>query len=367
MLGLFKKRESPPPARTFKTRVELFWEWYASVADRFYQTIEESKCSDLADEVQAQVHELLPGFAWVFGPGAEGKGHSFTLTGEGVLDRQLLAGYWLSRARRLAGWTFYASRQPGRINGFCIELAGHRFDPLEFWITPVIDNESEKVDITVWHPLFERVSEHTDRLRPLFLFLDEVLGEFGTGQWIGEIKVNDQRLTDAFPLSELLEFVTTLAAEKGWRKFPPGEEITLYRCEEPHERFLRGDIVVGNSANMELINSYLEAEGQLEDPLDGTGADYAFVSFDVRILPEGEQSAARGILEDALDDALCAAQSGQLLGGAHGVNSAYIDLLLVDGTSSLDIVRQVLIERKLPPGTAINFFAKEKRAHRIVL
>jgi hypothetical protein len=105
----------------------------------------------------------------------------------------------------------------------------------------------------------------------------------------------------------------------------------------------------------------------LSDPLAGSGADYIFVSFDKSILPEKGEVAARDEIEDALGDALKAAFSGRVLGGAMGSNRAYIDLMLYDGSTSLEIVHRMLIEKKLPVGTEIHFFAKEKRGHRIVL
>jgi hypothetical protein len=233
MFSLLKKRPPTSSEPTFKIRVERFWEWYTQAAERFYQTIESGKCSDLAAEVNQQVNGLFPDLAWVFGPGAGGTGHSFTLSGEGVLHKQLLAIYCVGRAPQLNGWTFYASRQPGSIKGIYMEVGGHKFDPIEFWITPVLDDESEKLDITAWHPLFDRLNEREERLRPLFLFLDEVLGEFGTEQWIGEIKLNDQRLPDAIPLEELREFITKLEESKGWKKYSPGEAGTVYHCDPP--------------------------------------------------------------------------------------------------------------------------------------
>jgi hypothetical protein len=56
-----------------------------------------------------------------------------------------------------------------------------------------------------------------------------------------------------------------------------------------------------------------------------------------------------------------------LLGGALGTNNAYIDLLLFDGAASVEIVRDVLQQQGLPLGTSINYFAKEKRGHRVVV
>jgi hypothetical protein len=277
-----------------------------------------------------------------------------------VLHQQLLTQYWLSRASNLNGWTFYAERQPGSIEGIRMKLGDLDFNPTEFWIAPEVNCESEKVDIAVWHPLFDQM-DRNERLRPLFLFLDEVLGEFGTDQWIGEIKPNDKQLSDAIPLKELSAFIENLRKTKSWRKFRPGEAITLYRCEHPHTDFLRGDIIIGQTIQPRLNGEYLKAEGRLKDPLAGTGADYIFVSFDVGILPEGKQVEARGVIEDALDGALRAEHRGRLLGGALGTKLAYIDLLIYDGAASLDIVRQILKELQLPAGTSINFFAEEKR------
>lgn len=364
MFSLFKRRPKPE-SLTFKARVEAFWDWYAQVADRFYQTIEAKRCAELSGEVSQKVDELLPGFAWVFGPGENG-GHSFTLSGEGVLHHQLLTQYWVSRAPTLAGWTFYPARQPGRIDGIRMEIEGQSFDPMEFWLTPTINHEDEQVDIAAWHPTYAKLSEQ-NRLGPLFLFLDEALGEFGTGQWIGEIKACDRRLAEAIPLQELPVYIEKLAAETGWKKFPPGECATVYHLKETDGPFLRGDLIAGTSMNMKLINEYLRSEGEMEDPLARTRADYVFVSFDARILPDGKQVDARGVIEDALDGALRAESSGRLMGGGLGREFAYVDLLIFDGHNSLDIIQRTLREHQLPSGTAIHFFAKEKAAQRVVL
>jgi hypothetical protein len=365
MLSLFKKR-TPATDPTFKTRVERFWDWYAAQASRFLEVINNGQCPSLANEVSSKMHELLPGFAWVFGPGENKISHSFTISGEGMFHRQLLAIYCVSRAPKLDGWTFYASRQPGSIDGICLDIGGRKFDPLQLWIAPQVNHESQKVDITVWHPFIGHIDSN-QRLGPVFLLLDEVLGEFGTGQWVGEIKLNDKRLSDAIPLKELYSFVKKVEADTGWKKLPPGEQFFVFELKQPHDRFLRSDIIVGNTVHPRLVTEYLHAEGRLEDPLCGTGADYVFVSFDSAILPAGQQTDARARIEEALEAALQNANSGRVLGAAFGTRFAYIDLLLYDGTNSLEIVKPVLSEQGLPPGTAINFFAKEKAGQQIML
>ncbi len=366
MLSFFKRTAPAKGEITFKNRVQSFWKWYVEVAPRFYQTIEDKKCPSLAPEVSSKINELFPGFAWVFGPGENGEGHSFTLSGEGVLHRQLLAMFWLSQAPAISGWTFYCARQPGSIKGTQLEIGDKIFNPIEFWITARPNSETEKVDLVVWHPLFSILPEK-NRWSVLFLFLDEVLGEFGTQQWIGEIKLNDQKLSDAMPLEELLSFLKRVEVETGWKKLPPGESGVVYQNKEPHTRFLRGDVIIGSTMHYPLIEEYLEAEGGFSDPLAGTGADYVFASFDSKFLPDGKQSETRGLIEDVLDQALKTNAQGRSLGGAFGTQSAYIDLLLFDGSNSIETVRRILTDQKLPSGTSINYFAKEKRGHRIVL
>jgi len=367
MFSFFKPKPPPVPAEpTYKTRVQQFWDWYTEVAARFYQTIEAGQSASLAPEVSAKVDESFPGFAWVFGPGANNQGHSFTLSGEGDLHRQLLTQFWLTLAPSLPGWTFYAARQPTAIQGQRININDHVFNPIEFWLTPVVNQEKQKLDITVWHPMFDQMPER-QRWTVLFLFLDQVLGEYGTGQWVGEIKLEPKRLADSIPLEELRDFTQKVQTEHGWKKLPPGESSAMYRPKEQHTRYLRGDIVTGTTMHLPLLNQYLKGNGELADPLKGTGADYVFVAFDAKILPAGKQVAVRGATEDALDVALRTAASGRLLGGALGTQNAYIDLLLFDGSRSVDLVLRTLRERNLPDGTSLNYFAKEKRGQRRAL
>jgi hypothetical protein len=368
MFSLFKRKAPDPPREpTFKTRVTQFWEWYSSVADRFYQTIESKRCGDLATEVSEKIDELIPGFAWVFGPGAEGVGHSFTLSGEGDAHRQLLAAFWLRLAPALPGWTFYASRQPSQEPGLGhIKIGDDDFDPVAFWLTPEVSEEREEIDLTVWHPLFPKLDDRT-RWTVLFLFLDEALGEVGTQNWIGMIDMNDEKLADAIPLGELRPFTERVQAGKKWQKGDPGEFWTLYRIQGEHRNEPRGDIRVGSTTVEPLINEFAEAKGKLPDPLPNTGADYVYIAFDATILPEGREVHARGKIEDTLSAQLEQSKRGQLIGRALGDRHAYVDLLLFDGARSMALVVETLNRLNLPAGTSINYFAHEKRGQRVVL
>jgi len=361
VFSFLRRKPSSPAPLTFNERVDAFWSWFHTQAPRFRDTINAGKCATLADEISPRIDELLPGFSWVFGKGTEPGKHSFTLSGEGVIHRQLLALQWLARAPSIEHWTFHAARQAGPISGHVIELDELRIDPKAIWVTPSIDTEGERVDLTVWHPEWERI-DASRRTTITFLFLDEALGEYGTGWWIGAIEFGKHKLAQSFPLEELPGFTAKLAADKGWKKYPPGGVWTLYRTRESQGDFPRADVLTQNTCVPRLFVDFMESAGDYEDPIKGTGADYVYLSLDKAHLPEGGEIARRGEIEDAIDAALTRTQSGRFIGGAMGRERAYCDVLIFDGQRSLDTLRLVLREQGVNEGTTIEYFAREKQS-----
>jgi hypothetical protein len=360
----FQRNPLPAGELSFAKRVELFWAWYSEVAQRFYRAIEQERAHDLTAELSGRVDQL-GGFAWVFGPGAEGRGHSLTLSGEGDLHKQLLAVYWQARAPALPGWTFYAARQRSASDLGKFQIDEQEFDPKAFWLTPRVDPERERIDLIVWHPLFAALEENT-RWMLLYLFLDEALGEVGTQNWIGHIEIHDRSLAKAIPLAELYAFAERASTEHGWKKGGPGEIWSTYQMPGENLAKSRGDIFIGSTCVMPLLREYEAADGRWENPLNGTGADYVYVQIDIGFLPKGSEADARGRIEDALVATLEPA-SGRLLGGAIGRRFAYIDLLLFEGDQSRQLVLEVLRRQRLPRGTSLNYFAHEKKGHRVLL
>jgi hypothetical protein len=352
---------------TLKSRVQGFWKWYAQHAARFHAAIEAGNCHDLQPEVSAGVDRWLPGMAWVFGPGEKGAGHSFTLSGEGVLARQIVAEYWQSQAPRLEGWTFYAARQPSsNVREFSLQFgSGFVFEPKELWVHLRANDQEENIDITAWHPLFARVEDNS-KYSIMFLLLDEVLGEHGTQNWIGEIKFADTQLKESVPIWELPEFIKQVETQREWKKYKPTDTYTSYRIPEPKDG-LRGDIFVGTARLMKLVRDYITEEGPVEHPAPDLGLDFVFVALAREILPKGEEVEFRTTIEDDIVTALEENASGDSLGGASGTHHSYIDLVIYDGEQSIRQIMDVLKKHELPHGTAVHYFTKEKagRVHRL--
>lgn len=362
---MFSLRPRPKAPPTFKTRVTQFWEWFAKNATRLYDTIEAQRCGDLQPETSEQLDRIYSGAAWCFGPGENREGHSLTFTAEGDRYRQLLTAYWLQHAPKLPGWTFYAAKQRDpNFTGKKIHFNELKFDPNEFWLTPYVDEHHEVIDITAWHPKFPQMEERA-RWTSLFLFLDEALGELGTQNWIGEIKLSEAQLADSLPMTELPSFVDSTVTKHNWKLERPGESWCTYETEERSDHAFRADIVTGSTCLFSVVQDVVDGHLE-EDPFEGTGAALVYVVLPRSVLTPGKEVDSRGEFEDAIAAEL-APDSGKILGGSIGYDHAYIDLLLFDGKDSLEIVKKALRSKGLGRGTSIEFFAKSRKSERIRL
>ena len=353
VFGFGKKK---PSGDTFKKRVTDFWEWYPQNADRLFGMIEDGS-DEIAEFMTTFMAQTLPGLAWVFGPGEPG-GHSFTVTGEGVVPKQLLAEYWQSRARQIPRWTFHASRQatpPDRLDGFAIGMrGGDPIDVVNFLIKPTVNAEGQVIDIVAWHPAFEKLADE-ERYHILFLLLDEALGEFGTDMWLGDIKVaslaNDP---STIKLSKLPEKIDQVNRYYEWEKVLPIHGYSLYELKQPIKG-PRGDTLFGTTSIPDLVMHFIDSKGKLRDnPLKDTGAEFAYVTLDGSVIPPGEEVEARSKISDSIGEALEQAKSGLAVGGAFGSQNSYIDLILFDGQNSEDIVKKLLDQLQLTGRSSIH-------------
>lgn len=338
VFGFGKKKPQP----TFKENVAEFWRWFPQVADRFYQTIEQGKCESLMSEVSKVADRLLPQMGWEFGPGENG-GHSFTLSGEGQLVKQILEEYWRSQAPQIPRWIFHASRQPGEMVGIAMEVeGGESVDTENFLVKTSVNEEHQVIDIVAWHPALQNVpADHHYQI--LFLLLDEALGEFGTEMWLGEIKVEPiSAAPGTITLAALPAIIEKASEYYQWKKLSPLEAYTGYQVPTQSDT-PRGDTVAGSTCIGSVLEDFLNNDGKLdEDPLVGTGAQLAYLAIDGSVFSDGQEVDVRANIEDALSEALEREYSGRTLGGAFGLRQSYIDLLLLDGDNSRRIVEGVL-------------------------
>ena len=344
--------------KTFRDGVLKFWEWFPTVADNFASMLDDQKGEKVVAEVRKNVNKWMPSMCWVFGP--EPDGHSFTLTGEGVEAMQLLAEFWLTQAVEVPGWRFYSSKQPSTpeaVGNFSIQVGENlEVDCERFMVATSVDEENERIHLQAWHPTYARLGEE-HHMQILFINLDELLGEFGTQTWIGEMKIEPiPESENAKPLIELPAFIKSVSDYHKWEKLSPLETYSVYESPEPQD-FPRGDTLFGSTCIQHTLFAMLNEGGKLsEDPCRGAGAEFVYVAVDRSVFPEGQEVEVRANIEETIDESLRKVGSGRSLGGAFGIERCYIDFLLFDGKSSRKIVEEQLKQLQLSSLSTIEPF-----------
>ncbi|MCW1886808.1 hypothetical protein OKA04_18860 [Luteolibacter flavescens] len=350
-----------PAEFTFNQRAAAFWEWFSSVSEELRAIQNDRDSGDIPSIVAPKVDEFLPGMAWVFGPGMGEGFHSFTLSGEGIMCRQILADQWLQRSPGVENWTFHASRQPsGTVKDFTIKVRDLKFRPIEFWVTPEIDEEAEEVDLVLWHPLVAEVEESLCSLA-LFLVLDELNGEFDTTCWIGSVDFSQKRLAESMPITEIKEFIEEARASRGWKmKSPIDSWVNYSTSAEKRTDGPRKDTIGGTSGCWPVLNSFLRDSDAFEDPFLKLGAAWVYLSFPSSFLPKGNQVDAREDMADLITSALEQHRGGIPLGGAIGDRLAYMDFLIFDGDHSIALIRDAASKAGMPDDTRLEFLDSSK-------
>ena len=363
---LFKKSALTPNDElvlTFKHRSKLFWDWFSKRCDAFYQAIEDQNFDPYTQEVTQKMEELLPELAWVFGPGDNNEGHSFTISPEGDPYKAFLCTYLVKMAPVLKGWTFYDSRQASpTFEGMRMEIVGQSVTAQQIWVAPSVDIDREQIDLVCWNPIFSELPEH-DRGQITFLWLDEALGEFTVENRLGAIDINDSALTESMPLTELPSFIEGTEAKQGWKKKIPGEYYTGYQIAERADfqpSFLRSDIFTGTSLLWQISRDYGREDGQLPHPLPHLGVDFIFIVIPRKHLTPGKEIDERSDLEDLLQTSFKENTSGFCLGGASGNENTYLDIIILDGQRGVQTLLETLNTCPLGKHCSVHYFDKNR-------
>jgi hypothetical protein len=166
-----------------------------------------------------------------------------------------------------------------------------------------------------------------------------VLGEFGTQMWIGDIQFAETE--DSFLLIDLPPHLNRLQDKYEWEKNSPLDEYTGYSAESPEPGGgYRSDVIAGFTLFPHLVFDYAENEGPVaEDPLENTGAEFVFLVIDNELLPADDPLGGREEIENTLADEV---DSIRFWGGATGIESSYLDLLILNGQVSKDQIGAAL-------------------------
>lgn len=334
----------------FKKRVEDFWEWFLA---------NEAKLSEMAQarnknetETDNIVEFISQGTSLIsedvhFNIGGD---HEFTFSVEGWPDLFFLYSYVVSRMPdSLKGkWKFFPFN-PGKQEPCRFKMYDTDVDMMNVQVTASYQEETDDFILTYYEKNLCALPE--DKSRNVFYIMAEImLGEGVTFQYIKTVEKAEKHQAGMIALPELRKHIEeTLQAHD--KKFieNPKDFYTTYKFapkEADEELPLRYDVIIGSTCLNSLVTEYYQNTTELFDHINSFGVQAVYLYFPHHNGKDEDASSVlnfRHDLEDRINDEILVPEGlGQLLGGATGTESCYIDLLVFDFNRFADKVRVLL-------------------------
>lgn len=332
---------------TFLQRADEFWKWFAE---------QEETLSDMAthpgqydpDQVTSFVSEGIARLAMDI-PFNMGGRHEFSFAVEGQEHLFYLLPYLIRRKPQglRHDWQFSPCLQSSRGESFDFGMYGIRVSTNAIRVSTGYDPDNNTFSLRFYHPDLCGLPEE-QCFNAFYILLELTIGEGLSYVYVGDVQRADGPEEGMFPLTELeARIEEALDAMGHSRIVSPEERYTTYQLKPQAGGGLRRDVIAGVTCYIGLLNDYYAGEARAAGALAACGAKACFLFFPYPGEDRGDVLQARYDLEERLQDEVLGPrgsgrESGIVLGGALGVDHAYIDLLLYDEPAFLQRVRPLL-------------------------
>ncbi len=357
MFSFFKKKE---PSLSFKQRVVLFWQLFTDNEEKIRASIKEGqgeKGVALINSIFRQSRIEL-----AFQMGFNGQKFEFFFSPEGDKNIQFLTRCLIDISPQLPHWLFFPSKPGVSIEGLkstAIAIDKHtQITPANTFILPILNEEQQKFDIAVYSECFTNLPEK-DKFQLTFLILDEVLGEYGTEMFIGKIDFSSGRQPGDIDLITFRQRVDGYKVEIGFSEDTTPDQLRgVYsvKVQNTTSETLRSDVYVINTTHIDLFNHFKKP-----NLLQKFGAHYVFITMGMQLFNSENFLDQRDALSDKLDLEMQAGNDGFVVGYATGTINCYIDLIIFDGETSVEKLKNILHQYSGTLQGSIHYFEKEKQ------
>jgi len=290
--------------------ISAFWQWWARAQSRIRQNLDDDTGRSLAGEIAGRVKGIHRDLGWEAGK-SPGGGYVFSLSCAGNWGARKVAAQWLRAAPAQDGvWRYTIARGALPLDYLAettLQAAGSNLKVADCRLKIVKDESRERLDLSLWHPVFDRLPADA-RIELAFLLLDAVLGEEDVERWVGAVECSDSAGEDALPILQLPREIASMAATA------TGDRFALYS----------GVSARTNNPLILVVNSALKHIDDVEKDV--------LLTIEIRLLTAGaqgmpmqEELAALETAESDIDAALPgAAVVGNLMGDGARVLYRYV-------------------------------------------
>ena len=241
-------------------------------------------------------------------------------------------------------WNFYSSKPAHGYEGMELGMYGLTIPASDFSIYTNLNEETKIINIEVYAPILKDLGDN-EKYTALFIMLDLFIGELYTMEYIGTIDFINNKKNDEFesiPLFKLKSYIEYLINEHDWEKTKDiTKQYTGYRANATeNSETLREDVFIGSTSCFEIIRALGQDDIFPIKALEEDGVHMAYIYYDNSTVASENMVPQRAEIEDHLDEIFEKKGIAQLIGGATGNRNSYMDFIIYDLESFIEISKE---------------------------
>lgn len=345
---------------SFKERVGKFWDAFAKKESEVRKMMDDKVDGDtlikfVDDILSVAFHKVF----FELGINDQGK-HELILTPEGDRSRLFQLEYWLKQAPVALSekWNFYSSKPAKAKGDFSIKMYDTLLSADSIVLYYGVDEKHQKVNLQVQCPDLMKLEENK-RYSLFFIYLDQLIGEAYTMEYIGSIDfVKSGKGLKEIPASELKKLMDDTIVAQDWFRI----ENICERCagyemvpSKAKDWQLREDIYIAYSSCFPVLNAFYNKSSELFGNFYADGVVFGFLFYENINVPKDRMVPFRTEIEDQILELAKAQGVADSIGGATGFYFSYMDFIVYDIDAFLVIAREILDKYKFKEAGFSNF------------
>jgi hypothetical protein len=340
--------------------LDAVWTVIAEEAEALDRCFTQGEAVDVPGVMARALASLPEDLMWEFG--AAENGHRLAITSEAAAELRPLARALLTRAPEVPNFVFTDARPEEDLSTVqqLLEARQRRPFALATVVPSLDDNRSIALDVTTTGDL----SDATLEAERLFSIL---MGEEVERTWLGTIDTGPAkrswfRKSAHLDLATLKSDIDGLIAQAR-RECPPlryrdvdrtNVEVSVMQLQGGGGRWPREDAFVFASQDPQLESALLQKPFFASARFSRFGETFVIVQI-AREDARFDEVDARYEIEDAVHASLVDAESGGVVGGAHGAGHVYVTVALEDVRAAMSILKSTLQEAEVPKAAWVHF------------
>lgn len=340
-------------------RVEKFWNWFVENETKLSEMVH-PKTQEDAEEFMAFVHEgtALISENMNYNLGGD---YEFTFSVEGWPDLFIIYPYIISCMPESlkAKWKFYPFNR-GTDAAFGFRMYGADIDTAKIMVRNSYIERTGNFHISYYAKNLNALSENESE-SAMWIILENTLGEGISFKYIDGIEQVTKPEDGMIPLPELrTQIKKTLESHDRKLLENPKEIYSTYRMNPQESDELRYDVIIGSTCLDSIVADYYNDSTDIFDHVNHFGAQMVFLAFPNPDDIDGSDILnIRHDIEDRISDEILEPMKlGQVIGGAAGTDSSYIDLIVYDLITFIHAVKPLLTQYP-----KLSFYLSDFRQH----